>query len=827
MATYAFDIYPANDPAGSASTSGTGSRLVRMTVGNQLIDGWYRHVGHGLGGGEIKIHADHADAAHLEKRGYVLFVRTDTDPEQNIGGFFLEEGEFDALSSAEAGGRVLTFGGPGALFILDRYVLTHEVHASGQTARGSYNVADQWTWDTEPYGAMLLRAIEEGQQHPDAFYEAVSANFTRTRDSNDNLWTDELNYETPIGTNVLDLYADFVRLGLIVQSTATLGIQAYRDIDEFRTDRTSATFTANKVRFEAGQNIASPLPRRLEARQNRSHVLIRDEFGEYAEVDTDVDGVQLPFPSYHSFIRNDHVSADSVITKQGQQNLTNRKKHSDQAVVRHIVGSGTGQYAPGPAGDYWVLDLVTLHTGTGEHDFNETAIEVAAIRFHFDSAGNPLVETELGAQYIPPSLARFEERITSTIRTINPLQLCTAISTTEASAHSWIPGDILIVHAASTEETIPTGATGFTGIGTGGTQAAGTMGSRMFYRVLQDGDTTVGSDWTRSAGGLACAIYRGQHASDPIGDASGTGGTGATVDYSALTAEAAGSWLILAGHHTTDNVTRTAPSGYEKRVDDGSLAHRHFLHDSDGIEASFAGASVEDGVAGTGWQTTGIELKVATGETLAFVQAFHAESGGDLPSQGAEAATTSGDAHADLVGTSVKATRCDHAHHVFRDTAPTVNDDEDDGYPTGTLWVRVNSLSNPTSITSTHLLIKNTAGAAEWETFGGGVDLTGVNFLVGTATGLLSGEIVAGTTPGGELGGTWASPTVDATHGGGLGTASHLALGTTSSTAAAGDHTHAAGGVGPILISDSHSVPLVFDDLLQNDDGDDLLYADI
>lgn len=40
------------------------------------------------------------------------------------------------------------------------------------------------------------------------------------------------------------------------------------------------------------------------------------------------------------------------------------------------------------------------------------------------------------------------------------------------------------------------------------------------------------------------------------------------------------------------------------------------------------------------------------------------------------------------------------------------------------------------------------------------------DFLVGTAQGGLSAEIVVGTTPGGELGGTWAFPTVDATHSG-------------------------------------------------------------
>lgn len=44
--------------------------------------------------------------------------------------------------------------------------------------------------------------------------------------------------------------------------------------------------------------------------------------------------------------------------------------------------------------------------------------------------------------------------------------------------------------------------------------------------------------------------------------------------------------------------------------------------------------------------------------------------------------------------------------------------------------------------------------------------VTDANYLVGTAHLGLSAEIVVGTTPGGELGGTWASPTVDTTHSG-------------------------------------------------------------
>ena len=98
---------------------------------------------------------------------------------------------------------------------------------------------------------------------------------------------------------------------------------------------------------------------------------------------------------------------------------------------------------------------------------------------------------------------------------------------------------------------------------------------------------------------------------------------------------------------------------------------------------------------------------------------------------------------------------------------------------------------------------------------------TTVDYLVGTASGALSAEIAVGTTPGGELGGTWASPTVDAVHSG----SAHIALGTTSTTAAAGDHSHGSGG--HLLITDTPAgSPLVFPDILQNDAGTDLLYAD-
>lgn len=53
------------------------------------------------------------------------------------------------------------------------------------------------------------------------------------------------------------------------------------------------------------------------------------------------------------------------------------------------------------------------------------------------------------------------------------------------------------------------------------------------------------------------------------------------------------------------------------------------------------------------------------------------------------------------------------------------------------------------------------------------------DYLVGTANADLSAEIVVGTAPGGELGGTWALPTVDSTHSG---SAHHVATTVTGGT---------------------------------------------
>jgi hypothetical protein len=116
----------------------------------------------------------------------------------------------------------------------------------------------------------------------------------------------------------------------------------------------------------------------------------------------------------------------------------------------------------------------------------------------------------------------------------------------------------------------------------------------------------------------------------------------------------------------------------------------------------------------------------------------------------------------------------------------------------GTTWRNTNTTAPTLGTTALTFASLGTGGGAP----------TTVDYLVGTAQAGLSAEIVVGTTPGGELGGTWASPTVDATHSG----SAHVALGSAtplieSGSGAAGsagassheDHVHpAASGSGTL-----------------------------
>lgn len=715
-ARYAFDIHAAGDE--------TGAKLVRLTPDGELIGGEYTHVGYGFGEGELRIHSDHPDATaeNFTRRNYVKFLRIDTDPEQGIGGFFLESGDFEALSARERGGRVLTFRGPGGLSILDRYVLGQSVYAPGQPYRGSYNEVGKWTWENQPYGAILTRVIEEGQNVtslPAPPFNAVTLGFSRTFDSNDDPWPDIGDYQTDIGATVLEVYADLARHGLVLQADAGLMVSGYGDKATFATDRTGAAFGAGVARFEAGANIAGQLPKRIHASVERSHVLTRRKDGLYQTFGSGYPGgvVGTGVP-YFDFLEVPQTSDAAAIARIAEDHLARLSAYVDQATVRHIIGDDVGQYAPGPEGDYWVLDLVTLHTGDTELDFDEAAIEVAAIRFLHDDAGNWMAEAELGAEFIPPEMERFRERVVTSIRTAGTVQLCQPVQVIEegiqrvgtiaiSSAHidsdDWPDGveagDTVVLELTQVgiSGQIPAGASGWTNHGSGGVTSdgpGGDVGFRLVSKVLTTPDLTDTTGWNHSdTERMVGAVYRNVASLAGLVAETISGGSSSTFEWPAVptTVDDGTSWVFLGGHSNIDAGIGT-PAGFVSlgtASGDGNGVAQSW--DSDGGTSDYAGASTGLSPA-SAWQCHGIELVASGGTSL----------------------SSTGDGHADLVGEGAKASRCDHTHVLISESAPTVDDDGVHGIPTTTLWVRVDDVDTPTSITAVYVSVDDTDGAAVW-----------------------------------------------------------------------------------------------------------------
>lgn len=97
-------------------------------------------------------------------------------------------------------------------------------------------------------------------------------------------------------------------------------------------------------------------------------------------------------------------------------------------------------------------------------------------------------------------------------------------------------------------------------------------------------------------------------------------------------------------------------------------------------------------------------------------------------------------------------------------------------------------------------------------------------YLVTTANGTLSAEVVVGATPGGELGGTWASPTVDATHSGSTHSAAadaHIADATAAHAASAVsvDSTNLSGTATDVQASLEELDNLLDDHSVRHEDG--------
>jgi hypothetical protein len=741
----AFDIYPAATPNGSLLVrllaSGTGTK--------QAVELSARKVLHGSGEGMIRIHSSHAAAtsANFTKRNYVKVVLVNGATETEWFGFFLEQGDFGAISRREQAGRMLTFSGPGSLFYLDRALLLAEIYAPGQPRRGNLELDGQWGWNDIPYGAIMTRAMEEGYYAPGNPLFYATWDFSRTQDSAAVAWPNIDNeFTVPWGTSVYDLIASFIKLGLVVTVDADLTFHAWQT---YGTNRTSATFAANKIRFAHGVNIGNEVTRQIRASLERSHIfVVGDEFTS-AVVSGGSSAV-----TYYDTLQKQETNDSATLTAAGDRDLAQREIQADAAFpVRVILDDDelNGLYVPGE--HYDVGDIATIHTvppsgASGEHDFTNFAIEVAAIKVEHDDAGNWFAVNELGAQYLSAQLSALE---VPSSKIIHQIELCRHVIgnppvVLDFNFEAGAPGTAMVVNAGDTD--------------------------RALYAFLLHGDeqTVDWCVWEDWGGGdeafvevervdfaphVAMSVYR------LLNPSAGDGLVHASV----------GSGTVVTGIFYLSGVDQTTP---EASVVSGSGASAAtsltiapsasgIVLDAYGAFQLFAatptpGASQTQawlGTTGLGHETGGSYGGTNPSWTLNgshnWVALAVEVSGGDSVSGDDGPMPVGANGEADH-GTAIRATRCDHVH-PHSDLSD--HSGETHHHAASSEVTPFGTIAATNVQAALEEIVSEATGAP-----------TTADYLVGTAQGGLSAEIVVGTTPGGELGNTWASPTVDATHAG-------------------------------------------------------------
>lgn len=261
--------------------------------------------------------------------------------------------------------------------------------------------------DGDKPGQVIYAMYQEGvaADRPEHPIPGMTIDFTDVEDSAGNPWTvtDALRaVSAELGDDYLSTLVKLIDTGAIdVYMGPDLDMHAY---NAYGRDLHGA-FGSGNVRFEKGVNIADELVREYSDQP----------IGTFAEVIGNVEGAiaRVPLPDPDSPPREISVRGDTADTGAlealGLAELQARKLHSDAlgfAVATPIIGRedpDNGMYLPGPPGsergNYWIGDLATQHTGTGEQDFNEATIRIAAITISFTPANDMAVVVEMNSSF--------------------------------------------------------------------------------------------------------------------------------------------------------------------------------------------------------------------------------------------------------------------------------------------------------------------------------------------------------------------------------------------------------------------------------------------
>lgn len=246
---------------------------------------------------------------------------------------------------------------------------------------------------------MFLEAT--APDRPDQPIPLMSVDFGDTLDSDGNAWEVSeaaSGLSSDLGEDFLSSIGKLVNTGAVdVDMDPDLGMHAYNHYGRDLTE---------DVRFAKALNVADELSREFsdspvgtfaEVLGNQGGVVARVQLADAASR-----------PAREISVRGDTDDVDAL-TALGLAELEARLLHSDAIgfnVATPIIGDedpAQGLYLPGPPGsafgDYWIGDLVTLHTGDAEHDFDEATVRVVAITMKFSESNDLIVSVEVNSAF--------------------------------------------------------------------------------------------------------------------------------------------------------------------------------------------------------------------------------------------------------------------------------------------------------------------------------------------------------------------------------------------------------------------------------------------
>ena len=660
MSVVEIDVYTYR---GAAAGIGTLLGTIHADEDDPQLKAFHMRVGHrgDPGALNLKMSRHHPDASLIgvDRLYKVRIPIIDSDP---IAAFVSKDAVYQLTDRNEEGAEDLEIAGVGLKALLKRARLLSHVYAPGQPFRGSANLANnEWTWIGEPFGAIATRALEEGINQTGEPLHGWTLTFDRVDDSDSNPWdavADETRFR--VGTDLLEVISALEEAGdFFIDISPNLVVSAYQT--------SQGQDLTGSIHFEAGNQILTSLQRRVSGEPAITHLLLEDVNGAYSEEAVPgFSGVRGSW-GYKKFETDD----DTQLNKMAQEVI----RASRTALTPLEYEITPTDFLPGPqgstGGDFWVADTVSVSSGTGAQEIEDYPAVVTGITFHLDEAVKSDTDT-----HAAKSLRITVNTDVETVRGVDP----------KAGF-----GGPVAVHAHDDilcRVTVPPGDP-----------------------EPSAPDLTLTWDWESDNDDASNTYTITDGRTNSPGALSGwwghNGGTGTQMFPEAPIGP--GQLLRVQGDFAKQRASTLGVSSMIVRfINTGvGLTGTQVI----GIPASGSGlgvvASIDETLIAPALTD---EFTITFGDNLYINDLVVTVSDEDEPAS----AGFLGSGHIDLVGTSRRAARCDHAHHVLREAAPTTTDDQEHGYPVGTSWIVVDDVDNPTTIFERWRLLDNANGAAVW-----------------------------------------------------------------------------------------------------------------